>query len=94
MNRLYLKLGLYTLRMKEGMHIKDHLNKFNRVNLNLQNVDVKAKDEDQDLILLCLLPPSYDHFVDTLLYGRNILNLEDVKASLNFKELKKHVKEL
>jgi hypothetical protein len=32
--------------MKEGMHIKDHLNKFNRVNLNLQNVDVKAKDED------------------------------------------------
>jgi len=46
MNRLYLKLGLYTLRMKEGMHIKDHLNKFNRVNLNLQNVDVKAKDED------------------------------------------------
>lgn len=93
-NQLYLKLGLYTLQIKEGMHIKDHLDEFNWVNLNLQNVDVKVKDEDQDLILLCSLPPSYDHFVDTLLYGRNILNLENVKASLNFKELKKHVKEL
>lgn len=28
-NQLYLKLGLYTLQIKEGMHIKDHLDEFN-----------------------------------------------------------------
>lgn len=28
-NQLYLKLGLNTLQIKEGMHIKDHLDEFN-----------------------------------------------------------------
>jgi hypothetical protein len=74
---------------KKRMSFKDHLDEFNRVILDLQIVNVKFEYEDQDLILLYLLPPSYDHFIDTLLYGRDNLSLEYFKASLNSRELKK-----
>nr|GEY07451.1 retrovirus-related Pol polyprotein from transposon TNT 1-94 [Tanacetum cinerariifolium] len=44
---------------------------------------------EQALMLLTLLPHSYDNFVETLLYGRESLTLEDVLSSLNSRELKK-----
>ena len=81
-NRLYMKQRLYTLRMKDGS-LNDHINEFNKIILDLNNIDVRIEDEDRALILLCSLPKSYEHLVTTLLYGRETISMEDVKLALN-----------
>ena len=87
--RLYMKKKLYTFSMKEGTTMKDHLDEFNKLILNLENVNIILEDGDRALILLSSLPDSYEHFVDTLLYGRQTLTLKDVKNALESKDLKK-----
>ena len=59
-NRLYLKKRLYTLRMEEGFAVKEHLDAFNSIIMDLGNVDIKVDSEDHALILLCSLPRSYE----------------------------------
>jgi hypothetical protein len=59
------------------MPIKDHFDEFNKVILYLWKANVE--NEDQALILLCLLPSSYDHFMDILMYKNDSLSLEDAK---------------
>ena len=93
-NRLYLKKRLYTLRMKEGSVVKEHLDAFNSIIMDLGNVDIKVDSKDQALILLCSLPRSYDAFVNTLLYGKDSISLEDVSSALKSRELKKSFSEL
>ena len=87
--RLYMKRRLYTFSMKEGITMKDHLDEFNKLILDLENVSINLEDEDKALILLSSLPDSYEHFVDTLLYGRQTITLKDVKSTLESKDLKK-----
>ncbi|KAH9704469.1 hypothetical protein KPL70_011474 [Citrus sinensis] len=87
--RLYMKRRLYTFSMKDGVAMKDHVDEFNKLILDLENVNIILEDEDRALILLSPLPESYEHFVDTLLYGRQTLSLKDVKDALESKDLKK-----
>lgn len=69
--------------------MKDHLDEFNKLILDLENVNINLEYEDKALFLLSSLPDSYEHFVDTLLYGRKILTLKDVRSALESKDLKK-----
>ena len=87
-NNLYMKQSLFTLRMKESMPIKDHLDELNEIFINLKNIDVIIDEEDQTLILLCLLSPSFENFINSMLYDIDTLSFEDVKLALCSKELK------
>ncbi|GJZ55954.1 retrovirus-related pol polyprotein from transposon TNT 1-94 [Tanacetum coccineum] len=91
-NKLYLKKKLYTFYMPAGRKISEHIDESNKIVLDLANIEVKFEDEDLALLLLTSLPVSYEHFVDTLLYGRGALTLEDVMATLNSKEIKERSK--
>ena len=84
-----MKRILYTFSIKDGVAMKDHVDEFNKLILDLENVNIILEDEDRALILLSPLPESYEHFVDTLLYGRQTLSLKDVKDALESKDLKK-----
>jgi hypothetical protein len=65
------------------MPLCDHIDDFNRIILDLKNIDIKVDDEDQALILLCSLPDAFDNFVNSMLYGRDTISLADVKFALN-----------
>ena len=90
--RLYMKRRFYTFSMKDGVSMKDHVDEFNKLILDLENVNIILEDEDKVLIILSSLLESYEHFVDTLLYGRQTLTLKDVKDALESKDLKKMAK--
>nr|GEZ77618.1 retrovirus-related Pol polyprotein from transposon TNT 1-94 [Tanacetum cinerariifolium] len=91
-----LCLGNKVLREVTGettaARISEHIDEFNKIVLDLANIEVKFEDEDLALLLLTSLPASYEHFVDTLLYGREALTLEDVMATLNSNEIKERSK--
>src|SRR5436190_15287490 len=49
-NRLYLKKRFYNLRMDEVTPVKQHLDVFNSIIMDLENIDIKVECEDQALI--------------------------------------------
>ncbi|GKB22040.1 zinc finger, CCHC-type containing protein, partial [Tanacetum coccineum] len=80
---------LYTYYMSPSTKLSDHIDECNKLILDLTNIDIEIEDEDQTLMLLTSLPSSYENFVETLLYRRESLTMEDVQATLNSRELKK-----
>ena len=75
-NVLYLKKKLYELKMKEGAPIHEHLSVFNTIISDLLCVDQKLQKDDKALLLLTSLPPSYEHLVTTILYGKDKLDFK------------------
>jgi len=71
-NKLYLKIQLYGLRMKEGTAMLEHLNFFNKIISELLAVNMKIDEEDKTLILLSSLLDSYSHIITTILYGKKM----------------------
>lgn len=49
---------------------------------------MQVENEDQVLITLCSLPKSNENFVDTILYYRKMITMNDVNDYLMSKELK------
>ena len=92
-NHLYLKQALYYFKMQEEKSIDEQLDTFNKLILDLENVDLSIDDEDQALLLLSSLPKSYTTFKDTFHYRRESLTLDEVQAALNSKELNQRSEE-
>ena len=57
-NKLFLRKKLYHLRMEDGDSVTNHLNIFNTLVSQLISVDIKMKEDDKCITLLCSLPKS------------------------------------
>ena len=88
-NKLFLKKQLYSLWVKEGTPVLHHLNMFNRILSNLLALEVKLKEEDKVLLLLSSLSQSYNHLATIIMYGKEILELKNVRHVLQNNELVK-----
>ena len=51
-NILFMKKQLYRLRTKEGTHILQYLNAFNKILSDFLALDIKVEEEDKTLLLL------------------------------------------
>ena len=76
-NKPLLKKKLYDLKMEEGSALDQHINVFNQIISDMNQVDVKFEKEDIALMLLNSLPESYDNLVTTLMWGKETLELEE-----------------
>ncbi|GKB51144.1 hypothetical protein Tco_0901897, partial [Tanacetum coccineum] len=93
-DRLYLKKKLYTYYMSPRTKLGDHIDEFNKLILDLANINIEIEDEDHAFMLLTSLPLSYENFVEIMLYRRESLGMEDVLETLNSRELKAQRKKL
>ena len=55
--------------------------------MDLSNLDVSLDDEDISIKLLYFLPKDYKHFRETVLYGKDVITLEEVKGAFLQREL-------
>ncbi|TXG46307.1 hypothetical protein EZV62_028187 [Acer yangbiense] len=81
-NRLYLKKKLFHFQYKKGISMIEHLDNYNKILADLQNLDVEISDEDKALLLLNSLPDTYEHLTTTLLYGKDEVKFIDVSNTL------------
>jgi len=59
--------------MSEGTPIQSHLDEFNFIIIDLENLDVKIDDEDKFVLLIVSLPPSYREFKEIMLYDNYLM---------------------
>jgi len=66
--------------MHEGTPIKSHIAEFSSIINDLDKIEVKIEDEDQELLLLCSLPSSYKSFREAIIYrGKSTIKVNEVK---------------
>ena len=75
-SKIVLKQKLYLLRMSESTPLKEHLDTFLSIIMDLENMDVKIDEEDKAIVLLCSLPPSYSAFRDSISYGKSTITMK------------------
>nr|GEW53899.1 retrovirus-related Pol polyprotein from transposon TNT 1-94 [Tanacetum cinerariifolium] len=71
----------------QSTSVQDHLDEFNTILIDLENLDVDIDDEDKSILLVISLPTSYKHFKEIVLYGNHeTLSFDDVKSALLSKQ--------
>ena len=88
-NLLHKKIKLYTFKMTPGMLIEEHLDHFNKIILDLENIDITVLDEDKAILLLIFLDASYTNMKEVIMYGRDNLTFDEMQSILHARELQK-----
>lgn len=79
--------------MVENKFIVKLLIKFHKMITDLQNIEVKIKDEDKVILLLSSLLKKFEHFKDSLLYvNKNIIPFYGNKDTIKFDEVQTTVR--
>ncbi|KAL3369338.1 hypothetical protein AABB24_009928 [Solanum stoloniferum] len=72
--------------MKQGTttaSVTSHINDFESIVTDLENLDEKIDDGTKALLMLLrTLPCSYEDFVDEIVDGKDTISLDEVKSSL------------
>lgn len=89
-NRLYIRQMLYSYKIQHDRLLGDQLDEFSKVLDDLENANVKLQDEDKAILLLNVLPKSYDQLKDVMLYGRLItITLAELSVHLKQRSCRK-----
>ncbi|KAL8140015.1 hypothetical protein V2J09_006036 [Rumex salicifolius] len=80
--KLFLNQRLYGLKMSKSSDLVQHVNTFNQIIGDLGCVGVKVDDEDQAMVLVCLLTPAYETLLTALTCGKESISLETVSSVL------------
>ena len=76
------------------MSISSHINEFNKLIVDLLNLDETFKDEHKAMALISSLPDEFDHLCISLIHGKEKLFFEEVcTALLNYEIRKKDKRE-
>ena len=70
MNNVYLMRRLFNLQMSKGGFVAGHINKFNMTTSQLSSVEINFEDEIKALILMSILPESWDTVVAAISSSR------------------------
>ncbi|KAK6931499.1 hypothetical protein RJ641_003292 [Dillenia turbinata] len=73
----------------ENKYAAQNLDAFNKMILEATATRIILVDEDKALILILSLPSSWEHFTDTMLYGRDTIALSIVKNALLQKDMER-----
>ncbi|KAL9449933.1 hypothetical protein AB3S75_011795 [Citrus x aurantiifolia] len=73
--------------MAKGSSLEDQIDEFNKVCDTLEIIDEDLDNEGKALLLVSSLSSSYSNFIDALMYGRQTLSLDEVKAAINTRGL-------
>ena len=85
-----LKRQLYSLQMKEGTKVVDHLNTFNTRIVQLTSMEVKFEDEDKAITLLCSFPGSWDNLATSISFSStDVLDYDFVVGVLLAEEMRR-----
>lgn len=68
--------ALHLYKMTLSTSIEEHLDEFNKIILDLANIDIIIDEEDRSIMLLSSLDTSYANFKITILYGKECLTLD------------------
>ena len=83
---------VYGFRMKPAMSMHDHISRFEKLLVDLKNLDEVIKDEINDMIILYALLKEYSHSVTTLLCRKNVIIFKAVCIILTNLEIQNNDK--